>query len=222
MIDNVWIFVAQLCSVLVYIGIVFGLYRLLASQKDATIQAKDATIENLKTRLQETECKIPDVLVKQLDERLEVAKREIERLKDEKGKSSAEVGLLTQRQEVTSEIVVSLLDTIKVFQYLSEDENEYYRDFVIAVCGSIDVAVKTIYDTKNLIDLASKHGKIIDKVNYLNIADIPREKLITGVHSKLYNYAILETNTIVIENATLRELTQKHEKLLEDLNDHPA
>lgn len=84
MLDNIWIFVTQLCSVLVYIGIVFGLYRLLAAQKDATIQAKEATIENLQIRLRQIESKIPDILVTLLKDRLKVSQEELERLKQDK------------------------------------------------------------------------------------------------------------------------------------------
>jgi hypothetical protein len=55
MIDNFWIFITQLGNVLVYVGTAFLLYRLLAAQKDATIEAKDATIENLQVQLRQAD-----------------------------------------------------------------------------------------------------------------------------------------------------------------------
>ena len=219
MIDNFWIFVTQLCSVLVYIGIAFGLYRLLAAQKDATIQAKDATIENLQIRLQQAESKVPDTLVTLLENRLKVLQGELERLKYDKDKSSGEIQSLKEGQKAASKTVVNLLFTIKVFQFLSKPINENYKDFVVDVCGSMEEGAKTILASENLTDLASKHGKTINEVTtYTDMIGIPREKLLIATYSKLNNYAILKDNTIMIDNATLRELAEKHKEILGDLN----
>ena len=218
MIDNFWIFVTQLGSVLVYIGIAFWLYRLLAAQKDATIEAKDATIENLQIRLQQAESKIPDTLVTLLEDRLKVSQKELERLKHDKDKSSDKILSLKERQEVTSETVVNLLLTIKVFQFLSKPTNKDYKDFVVDVCGSVEEGVRTILASENLTDLAFKQGKTINEVNRADITGRPRGQLIVGRYSALYNYLLLKDNTIMIDNATLRELTRRHEEILGDLN----
>lgn len=218
MIDNFWIFVTQLGSVLVYICIAFGLYRLLAEQKDATIKAKDATIENLQIQLQQAESNVPDTLVTLLEERLKVSQKELERLKHDKDKSSGEVLSLKERQEVTSETVVSLLLTIKVFRFLSKPTNEHYKDFVVDVCGSIEEGVSTILASESLTDLAFKQGKTINEVNRADIIGIAREKPIVARYSKLCRYMLLKDNTIMIDNDTLRELTRKHEEILRDLN----
>jgi hypothetical protein len=218
MIDNFWIFVTQLCSVLVYIGIAFGLYRLLAAQKDATIQAKDATIENLQIRLQQAESKVPDTLVTLLENRLKVLQGELERLKYDKDKSSGEIQSLKEGQKAASKTVVNLLFTIKVFQFLSKPINENYKDFVVDVCGSMEEGAKTILASENLTDLASKQGKTIHEVNHADFLGIPREKIIVGKFSSLHSYIILIDNTVLIDNATLREFTRKHEEILGDLN----
>ncbi len=214
MIDNFWIFVTQLASVLVYIGITFRLYRLLASQKDATIEAKDATIENLQTRLQQAESQVPDILVTLLKERQKVSQEELERLKHDKDKSSDEIRSLKERQEITSETVVSLLSVIKVFQLLSELTDEEYKEFIIDVCGGIVECVSAILASKNLTDLFSKQGKIINETTRKEIVHVPREKLIVRRFSALYSYVLLKDNTIMIDKATLRELTRKHEAIL--------
>jgi len=166
MIDNSWIIVTQLGSVLVYVGIAFWLYRLLAAQKDATIEAKDATIENLQIQLQQVESKVPDTLVTLLEDRLNVSQKELERLKHDKDGSLAEVQSLRDLEQAFGKIIANLLQTIEVFQFLSKPANEDYKDFVIAICGNIDEAVKTICASESLTDVASKHGKTITEVSY--------------------------------------------------------
>ena len=219
MIDNSWIFVTQLGSVLVYIGIALWLYRLLVTQKEATIEAKDSTIENLQIQLQQAESKIPDTLVTLLENRLKVSQKELERLKHDKDKSSDKILSLKEQQELTSETAVDLLLTIKVFQFLSKPTNKDYKDFVVDVCGSVEEGVRTILASENLTDLASKQGKTINEVNRADIiGSLREEKPIAGKFSALYNYSLLKDNTIMIDNATLRELTRKHEEILEDLN----
>lgn len=218
MIDNFWILVTQLCSVLVYIGTAFWLYKLLAAQKDATIEAKDATIENLQIQLQQAESKIPDTLVTLLKDRLTASREELGRLKQDKDKSLSEIQTLKERQEITSNTVAGLLWAIKVFQFLSKPTNEDYNEFVITICGDIDKAVRTICTSGNLSDLISKHGKTINEVNHADLIGIPREKLVVARYSKLYSYAILKDNTIMIDDVTLRELTGKHKEIQEYLN----
>lgn len=81
---NEFIFGTQIVSMIGYIGAVLILYRILVSAKEATISTKDATIELLKERIEQLENTTPDILLKQLSERYELAIKEIERLSEEK------------------------------------------------------------------------------------------------------------------------------------------
>ena len=120
MIDNFWVIVTQLCCVLIYVGTAFWLYRLLAAQKDATIEAKEATIENLQFQLQQAQSKVPDTLVTLLEERVKASQKELERLKHDKDGSLVEVQLLKKHEEMSREIAGNLLILIKVFLFLSK------------------------------------------------------------------------------------------------------
>ncbi len=223
MVDNFWILVTQVCSILVYVGVAFGLYRLLAAQKDATIQAKDATIENLEKRLNESESNLPDVLVEQLESRLEVAKREIARLKDDTKRPLSEIESLRKKQEVTSEVVVNLLNTIKVFQFLSNFKNKYYNDFVIRICGGMDDAVKTILSAGTIADLAAQHGKTIRKVHG-GVNQFKDDKggetftfSWTRMGSPTASYKIFEDGRIVINNIANNEFIRNHNTIRNEI-----
>ena len=74
---NEFLFTAQIVSMIGYIGAVFILYRIFVS-------GKDAMIDLLKERVRQFENATPDIVLKQLSERYELAKKEIERLSEEK------------------------------------------------------------------------------------------------------------------------------------------
>jgi hypothetical protein len=81
---NEFIFGAQIASIIGYMGVVFILYRILVSAKEATISTKDATIELLKERIEQLENIAPDILLERTTTRLKAAYEEIERLTEEK------------------------------------------------------------------------------------------------------------------------------------------
>lgn len=81
----------QLASIIVYVFTIFGLYKLLTSQKDATIQAKDAQIELLKLQLEQSEANTPDVLVSSLSARINTVIDELSRLETDNQINTQEV-----------------------------------------------------------------------------------------------------------------------------------
>jgi len=220
MIDNFWIFVTQLVSLLVYVCTALGLYRLLAAQKDATIEAKNATIENLKIQLQQAESKVPDTLVKLLQDRLKISQEELERLKHDKDKSTDEIRSLRERQEITSEIVCNLFTTINVFQFLSDPKNVDYKDFVVDVCGSVDEAANTIIISADIFELAGKKGKKINEKSDIQdvFAESNRNDIIVGRVKCRKSYVLLKDNTIWIEKEGLAELKEKHSNIRSVIN----
>lgn len=75
--SNSILFYTQILSVLTYIGIALGLYGLLVKQKDATI-------EFLQRQLDAARQESPDILLKNLSERITIGQQEIERLSKDK------------------------------------------------------------------------------------------------------------------------------------------
>jgi len=77
------IFYTQIASIVGLIFTVFALYRLLVSQKDSVIELLRQTISNLEKKITDLETQSPDVLVESLASRVEIAKNEISRLRED-------------------------------------------------------------------------------------------------------------------------------------------
>lgn len=77
------IFYTQIASILGLIFTVFALYRLLVSQKDSVIELLRQRISNLENKITDLETQSPDVLVESLASRVEIAKIEISRLRED-------------------------------------------------------------------------------------------------------------------------------------------
>ena len=70
----------QIASIVVFLGALFGIYRSLAAQKDATIQALKEQIELLKLQLLQAQSQTPDVAVEALSRRVNLITEELTRL----------------------------------------------------------------------------------------------------------------------------------------------
>lgn len=77
------IFYTQITSIIAFIFVVFAVYRLLVQQKDATIEQLKERVTYLDTKIKDFEKQSPDVMVESLARRVEIARAEISRLKDE-------------------------------------------------------------------------------------------------------------------------------------------
>lgn len=84
MTNNV-IFLTQIGSILALVFSIFGLYRLLVEQKDATIQLLKETVSTLKDQLADARSCTPDVLAQTLSGRVKLLEGELERLSHDKG-----------------------------------------------------------------------------------------------------------------------------------------
>lgn len=89
------LFYTQVASIVAFIVALFVLYRLLVSQKDATIQLLKEKDDFLSQQLSHAEKQKPDALAKSLSERVDGLNNEIERLsKDKKSNQS----LITEKE----------------------------------------------------------------------------------------------------------------------------
>lgn len=86
---NEIIFYTQLATIIGFIILVFVLYRLLVSQKDATIESLREKNDFLSTRLEEAQNQNPDVLVQTISTRVKVLTEELERLSSDKAKNES-------------------------------------------------------------------------------------------------------------------------------------
>lgn len=162
MIDSNWLFITQLGSVLIYVGVAFILYRLLISQKDATIQSKDATIEKLKGTIQELEVEEPDVLLQRISERLNASYREIEVLQDEMGEQDEGMQSLIDGLAHMTEVARVLSIRAKIRDCLLDESYEDYKGFVIAVCGDSSEASRAIMVKTDVRELVLEEGKKLE------------------------------------------------------------
>tara|TARA_R110002153_G_scaffold247181_1_gene403191 strand:- start:241 stop:765 length:525 start_codon:yes stop_codon:yes gene_type:complete len=78
------IFYTQVASIIGFIVVLFVLYRILVSQKDATIQLLKEKVEFTENKLAHAENQKPDALAKSLSERVDRLNNEIERLSGDK------------------------------------------------------------------------------------------------------------------------------------------
>lgn len=81
----------QIASPILFIIALFSVYRVLASQKDATIQVLKEQIELLKLQLQQAEKNTPDIAVEALSKRLKTVTEELSRLNEDNEASSEKV-----------------------------------------------------------------------------------------------------------------------------------
>lgn len=86
-----YILYAQIVSILGYVGIVFGLYRLLVAQKDGVIALLREKERQLESKIKELSEQTPDALVSSLSFRVDATLKEIERLKTDGEKYRGEI-----------------------------------------------------------------------------------------------------------------------------------
>ncbi len=89
--SNDTIFFTQIVSIIVFILALFGIYRSLVSQKDGVIELLREQLKQKDHKIIELQAQSPDVLAKTLSERIEIAVKEIERLKLDGDKHKEEI-----------------------------------------------------------------------------------------------------------------------------------
>ena len=110
--SNNVIFFTQLASIVVFILALFGIYRTLVSQKDGVIELLREQLRQQEIKINELQSQSPDVLAKTLSERIEIAVKEIERLKVDGGQHKKEIkekeqelNKLTEQRDALAELI---------------------------------------------------------------------------------------------------------------------
>lgn len=120
---NEILFYSQVGAVISYVITVFFLYRLLVSQKDATIELLREKNDLLKTQLEELKEKSPETLEKRLAERVKRLQEEIGRLgKDEEENKK----IIKKKEEELKDKQDKLSKVRQQLQEMKEVAEEYF------------------------------------------------------------------------------------------------
>lgn len=111
--SNEYLFYTQIVSLVTFVLVVLGVYRLLVAQKDATIQLLKERLEDKDERIGLLEQQTPDALAKSLSERVERLLAELERLRGDSSLNKEEIAKKEAELVGVRERLVSLLTTIK-------------------------------------------------------------------------------------------------------------
>ena len=112
------LFYTQIASLITFVLVVFGVYRLLVEQKDATIQLLRQRIEDQVERVKILELQTPDALAKSLSERVERQLAEIERLRLDSSANKDEIGRMESELRGIQSKLSALLTTISDSDFL--------------------------------------------------------------------------------------------------------
>ena len=112
------LFYTQIGSVITFVLVVFGVYRLLIDQKDATIQLLKQRIEDQSERIRLLELQTPDALTKSLSERVERQLAEMERLRLDSTLNKDEIDRKESELHGIQSKLASLLSTIRDSEFL--------------------------------------------------------------------------------------------------------
>ena len=107
------IFYTQIGSIIAFIVALFVPYKVLVAQKDASIELLKQEIEALNRKLSDAKSQSPDVLVTALSSRVEIAKSEIQRLKQDGDAHQVEIREKENRLRLLEEQLTVLNDLIE-------------------------------------------------------------------------------------------------------------
>jgi predicted nucleic acid-binding Zn-ribbon protein len=124
----------QIITIVVFVIALFVLYRLLVDQKEATIQLLKEKIDWLQKQLDSVKQESPDIVLKKLNDRVQIAQTEIERLSKDKEKMEAIQGF-------AKNIIRGQVNMIKAQKALIE-----------ALQEKIDVVENYHHQTRQVID----------------------------------------------------------------------
>ncbi|SHJ79567.1 hypothetical protein SAMN02745165_03208 [Malonomonas rubra DSM 5091] len=111
--SNEFIFGTQIASIIVFVLTLFGIYRSLVSQKDSVIELLREQSRQQENKILELQNQSPDVLSRQLSERVEIALKEIERLSLDGGNHKKEIFKKEKELKETRAQVYALAELIE-------------------------------------------------------------------------------------------------------------
>lgn len=127
--SNDVIFWTQIVTIVAFVFLVFGLYRLLVDQKDATIQLLKETVNTLKDQLTEARNSTPDVLAQSLSGRVKLLEGELERLSQDKDANQEIVQRKEEELRATRQKAEELTKQVSLAR-------ELLNDFLCPHCGA--------------------------------------------------------------------------------------
>jgi len=137
--SNDVLFYTQVGSLVTFVLVVFGVYRLLIEQKEATIQLLRQRLDDQGEKIRLLELQTPDALAKSLSERVERQLAEIERLRIDGTVNKEEINRKESELDSVQSRLASLLSTIK------------HSDFLCPSC-SAPLIQRTSYDVHGYVD----------------------------------------------------------------------
>ena len=127
--SNDVIFWTQIASIVAFVFSIFGLYRLLVDQKDATIQLLKETVGTLKDQLSEARNSTPDILAQSLSGRVKSLEGELERLSQDKNANQELVHTKEEELRATRQKAEELTKQVSLARDL-------LNDFLCPHCGA--------------------------------------------------------------------------------------
>ncbi len=143
---NEIIFITQLSSIIVFIVALFVLYRVLVSQKDATIELLKEKNTFLNEQLNEAKERTPDKLAKKLSERIHILTAELDRLSKDKEKNKK----IIEEKELKLKDARNELDILKE---QIEEAQEIADEFLCPFCKARMVEHAYSYEDYHGIDI---------------------------------------------------------------------
>ena len=153
----------------------FVLYRVLVSQKDATIQLLKEKITDLKEKLQEALKSNPDALSEALNKRIEIYEAEIKRLEKDEIANESEIAKIEDKLKNARKDSVELktiIQQIKGIQYEIKNiryEQSIDEDYIKSMYGYVDneivehlVQTKKAYSIPELSDILNLDPFIVE------------------------------------------------------------
>jgi len=126
---NETIFWTQIASIVAFVLAIFGLYRLLVDQKEATIQLLKETVGTLKDQLVEARSATPDILAQSLSSRVKLLESELGRLLLDKDADHELVHEKEQELQITRQKAEELTKQVS-------HARELLNDFLCPDCGA--------------------------------------------------------------------------------------
>jgi hypothetical protein len=121
--SNETIFITQLASILAFIVTLFGLYRVLVHQKDATIELLREQVAILKDQLSDARQESPDIVAKRLSDRVNLLTEELARLHQDKTTDEAKINAKETELNAAKQ---KLSDLKEQLEYAQEIAEEYF------------------------------------------------------------------------------------------------